>query len=185
MLKHIYDKKEEIPEAVAALYREEGGTFVLDVDTSERIQEFRNKNIEVIKEANALRLKLEAFGDLTPEAAQALREEKAQLERQELLKKGDVEALITKERERFSADWNKRLELVQAENANLQKTLIQLKVTDELKSAAAAAYVRPEAIPDVVELAAREWVLVDGVAVRKRGEETVFSKREPGKNQGM
>ena len=90
MLKHIYDKKEEIPEAVSSLYREEGGTFVLDVDTSERIQEFRNKNIEVIKEANALRLKLEAFGDLTPEAARALREEKAQLERQELLKKAET-----------------------------------------------------------------------------------------------
>ncbi len=185
MLKHLYAKKEEIPEALTSYYREEGGAFVLDVDTNDKIQEYRNTNIQVMKERDTLRKNLEAYGKLTPEEAKVLLDEKEQIERKELLKKGDVETLITRERERFAGEWNKKLEAIQAENANLQKTVVQLKVIDELKNAATAALVRTDAIQDVVDLATREWVLDNGVAVRKRGQGVVLSSKEPGKNQSM
>lgn len=185
MLKHLYEKKEEIPEALISYYREEGGTFILDVDTNDKIQEYRKKSIEAMKERDALRKNIDAYGKLTPEEAKALLDEKEQIEHKELLKKGDVDTLITRERERFADEWNKKLEAIQAENVNLQKTVVQLKVIDELKNAATAALVRPEAIMDIVELATREWVLENGAAVRKRGQEVVLSGKEPGKNQSM
>ncbi len=185
MLTRRYTKKEEIPEALIPYYREENGEFLLDDDTNDKIQEFRKTNIEVMKERDALRKNLEAYGNLTPEEAKVLLDEKEQIERKELLKKGDVETLITRERERFAGEWNKKMEALEAKNSVLEKTVVQLKVIDELKNAATAALVRPDAIQDVVELSTREWVLDNGVAVRKRGQEVVLSSKEPGKNQSM
>ena len=184
-LKYQIDKLEDVDEAVRPHYVEKDGKWFLDTDAGERVQEFRTKNIDLIKETNDLREKLQQFDGVDVEVYKTLQAERDALETQELLKKGDVDALLTREREKNQAEWNKRFEAVEGENKDLKTTLVKLKVTDELKSAAAAARVRPEALDDVVELASREWMLDNGAAVRKRGEEVVLSSANPGQNQSM
>lgn len=191
-LKKKVAKIDEIAEPLRAFYKQDGAEYVLDLDGSgedERvkteIKEFRAHNIALLKERDALQMKIDALGDVKPEEIQEYRQQQEKIKKKELVEKGEIEPLLAAEKEKISAAFTKRLDAVQQKNEELEKTLVKLRVTDELNKAAAAAQVRPEAIEDVVELASREWVLEGGVAVRKRGQEVVLSKTEVGKNQSM
>ncbi|MFH2076325.1 MAG: hypothetical protein ABIJ57_13430 [Pseudomonadota bacterium] len=191
-LKKKIAKLEEVAEPLREFYRQEGKDFVLiveggeeDGDSKAQIKEFRDNNLSLRKQTEDLQAQLAAFGEIKPEEVKVFREQQEKIKRKELLDKGDIDALLTAEKEKISTAFGKRLDAVQQKNEELEKTLVKLRVTDELSKAAAVSRVKPEAIGDVVELASREWFLEDGGAVRKKGKEIVLSKTEVGRNQSM
>ena len=163
----------------------EGDTGGAGDDTAAKLKEFRDNNIKLLKEVDDLKGRLTAFDGVDPEKFKSILEQQEQLERDELIKKGDVDTLIARERESLEKSLGARLDAVQAENAELKGVIVKTKVTDELRKAATGAKVKAEAVDDLVDLAGREWVLDNGTAIRKAGGEPVLSKERPGEYQSM
>jgi hypothetical protein len=60
-----FKTKDEIPEGLREHAKEEGGAFVVDLSPTVKLSEFRDKNITLMKEKDALVPKAEAYDKLT------------------------------------------------------------------------------------------------------------------------
>jgi len=150
-----------------------------------KVKEFRDNNITILRERDGLKDQLGGFEGIDAEKYRSMLSQQDQIERDELIKKGDVDELLKRDRDAFATDFTKRLDAVQTENESLKREIIGTKVTDELRKAATGAKVKGEAVDDLVKLAGSEWVLENGAAVRKTGDDVVLSTERPGENQTM
>jgi hypothetical protein len=60
-----FKTKDEIPEGLREYAKEEGGSFVVDLSPTVKLSEFRDKNIQLMKEKDTLAPKAAAFDTLT------------------------------------------------------------------------------------------------------------------------
>lgn len=74
------------------------------------------------------------FDGIDPEAARRTAELEAERERGELVKKGDIQGLIEREREKWNAAQAKKMEAVEAEKQALEEDLHQRLVLDTFRS---------------------------------------------------
>ena len=139
-----------------------------------KVKEFRENNI-------SLKTSLEAFEGVDVEEYRKMKGEADALEKQELLKSGDVEAILAKER----AESDKRIEALNTRIAELDGTIVKMTVTDRLKIAASKVGARTEAIDDLVSSVGSDWELRDGVPVHVRLGEIVLSEKNAGQNMEM
>lgn len=158
-MKYRYAKKEDIPAELVQLYKEDNGSYVLQVEgavESSRLDEFRSTNIE-------LKRKLEAFAGVDPEELKRQRQE-AERQRQEAMKKeGKIDELIATQLTPYKQqieELNKRLsETAQQHNNLLMRT--------EVLSLAPKHKVRASAIEDLTTRAARVFSFADGKLIAK------------------
>src|SRR5574337_522222 len=89
-LKYTIAKLEDGEEAVRPLYVQQGDKFVLDVDgvvAKEKLDEFRNNNIELQKQ-------IEKYKDVDPVKYRELMAIQKKITEKELLDKGEVDQLV-------------------------------------------------------------------------------------------
>jgi len=147
----------------------------LDIEaTNVKIKEFRDTNIN-LKQA------LETFDGVDVDEYKRFKVEADAVEKQELLKSGDVEAILAKEK----ADADKRIEALNLKISELDGTITTMTVTDRLKAAAGEVGARAEAIDDLVRVVGGEWELRDGEAVHLKNGEVVLSPSRAGENMDM
>jgi hypothetical protein len=83
-LKYTLDTlPDDLPEAHRALYREDNGKFVLDIEGAApkaRVDEFRQNNIELAKQRDALAAALKEKGATAEEMAQAIQRHQTELD---------------------------------------------------------------------------------------------------------
>lgn len=122
-LKKIYQKKDDIPEALRALYREADGKFVLDLDdeakpddgggdAAAKVREMREKNIALNKQLSELQGKLSAFGDAdaeTVKAALAALSTMKNNEEADLVKAGKLDDVVRRRTEAMQAQFQKQM----------------------------------------------------------------------------
>lgn len=156
-LKYQYKSKSEVPAEYSALYVERDGVFVLDAEgvvAKEKLEEFRTNNIN-------LQNQLKSFEGLDAAKARELLKKQQELEEGELLKKGDVPALIDAKLAPLRTD----LERERERNKQLQAQIESAKLTDAVHTAGTKAGVRPTALPDLQSRASRAFKVVDGQVV--------------------
>jgi predicted RNase H-like nuclease (RuvC/YqgF family) len=147
-------------------------------DLKVKVNEFRDNNIK-------LKEQIEAFDGIDADKVKELLATQKDVETKELIKAGDVEAALEKQKEALTADFDKRLSAVQEESAGLRGDLHTLQVTDKLKDAALEAGAREDAVPDLVKSAASDWQLKDGQPVYIVNDQIQLSKTDAGENMGM
>ena len=184
-LKTVVDSLEAVPEALREHYVEENGSFVLAHDGNDRIKEFRENNISLKKQAEELQTKLKNYDGVDPEKYRELTELERQKRDKELIEKGDVETLLNERLASERTTYQKQLDAINTELTKTRGELVATKVTDTLKTAAANAGVRPEAMDDVVRLASGNWELREGTPTLVQNGEVVLSKEKPGEPMGM
>lgn len=92
-LKAVVDTLDSVPEPLRELYtKDNDGKFRLDSDHEDANGLRRNRD-EVLREKRELAKKLEAFGELTPEEAQALLKERSEREENKAKAAGEFEKL--------------------------------------------------------------------------------------------
>jgi hypothetical protein len=155
-LKLTVDKLEDVPENARAMYKPEGGKFVLDVEGAvprERLDEFRNNNIE-------LQQKLEKLKDVDPVKYRELMELDRKVQEKQLIDKGDVDGLVNLRTNEMRKDFETKevTYKTQLDSANAQ--LSMLLIDNAVKSEAIKLGVHETAVEDVV-LRARSTFVVD------------------------
>jgi len=147
-------------------------------DLKAKVSEFRDNNVK-------LKEQLEEFGGIDAAKVKELLATQKDVETKELIKAGDVEAALEKQKETLTADFNKRFDALQAANTGLQDNLHTLQVTDKLKDAALEAGAREDAVPDLVNSAKGDWQLREGQPVYVVNDQIQLSKTDAGENMGM
>ena len=187
-LKAVLTSLDGVDEGLHALYREENGKYVLDLDDndikshpstgplSRALERERAAAREAAEKAKALE---EQFGDLDPEAArEAIKAMREQGEK-ELMDEGKIEELIQQRTERMRQDFerqiaakDKALEDARGSAESLTSQLADIRIYDAVKDAALSKGARKEALTDIANRAREIWRLEDGKPVaRQRGDE--------------
>lgn len=186
-----YATREEVPEGLREHATEgEDGKFVVKVVAEEKLNEFRNKNIELAKQVETLgpvvaRIKTiagEDFDAFETDLA-GLRDIKKRVEDGELKTNDQIEQAVA---DRIKAvkdgyEANERAARERAANAEnkvltLQQRLDQTEIRHGVTNVVIHpdSGVRPEALPDILERAYKLFKMEDGKPVPKNGEATIY-----------
>lgn len=151
-----------VDEAIAALYEKgDDGNYHLSVDgmvSKDKLDEFRNKNIELLKD-------MEKFKDVDPTKYKSLMEEHRKIQEKEWIEAGEIDKVVNQRistmREEFQTKEADYVKSISTMNTRLESLLID----NEVRSAATKSGIRPSAVDDVLLRAKTIYSIKDGVAV--------------------
>lgn len=156
------NKIEDVAEAFRPLYvKAENGTYVLEVDGAvpkERLDEFRQKNIDLMKEA-------EKYKDLNPEKYQELLELQRKREEKELLEKGEVDTVVNNRVAAMKTEMQSVIDQLNNSNKAMNGQLETLMIDNTVRTFATKNGVRPEAVDDVLLRAKTTFSIKEGKVV--------------------
>lgn len=196
-LKHKVGKLEDVDEKFRGLYKQDGATFVLDLESEDlaKLNEFRDTNTRLTNELKTSKERLDVFAGLDPAAVAEI---KAQVERtkadeeKELIRKGKFEEVITRRTAAAGAENERQLKAVQATLEEKDKTIGGLKnrlatllVDQDVSKAIESAGLKPRqgALADITRRAREVWsVQEDGSLAAFEGgtKNAMYSKVKAG-----
>lgn len=119
-IKLVVAKKEDIPSGMEAEYKEKDGQFYLDLDgdvvPKDDLTQFRNNNIELMKEKEKLEKDLSLYNGIDVSEVKEALKLKQQKADQKLIDAGKVDELVEQKVERMKQD-------LEGRNTALQTTL--------------------------------------------------------------
>lgn len=180
-LKAVLTSIEEAPEALRGLYVEKDGAFILPVEgmipetqfneAKTKLSEFRNSNIQVLKERDQLKAQLDGFAKqyegVDLDEYRTLKEQTKKLKGRGVESPDDIEAIIKKAIKPM-AD---KIESIEMERRKLQDALSEKAFDDLLSKSAIDSGVRLEAVEDAIYRAKRNFNFSDGKIIDKNNEE--------------
>jgi len=205
MLKAVLKKEEyeALDEGVRALYVEQNGQFVLDLDAESvehlpSISALRNAHQRLKEDHKKVKTDLQAtidkFKDIDPEKARAAQAKLQELEDKELLDQGKVDELIEQKTERMRADHENQIhgfktKLEEADTAlktahgRLANLQIESAITNVLASQVGKDLgVLPSAIPDITRRAHDVYKLDEaGKITPYRDDGSIWYGKDPAK----
>ena len=153
-LKYKFQKREEIPTEFSSLYVEHGGAWQLDVEgvtDKAALDEFRQTNLSLLKQIEEQKKRFEG---IDPDVVREAIEAKRKLDEGELLKKGDLEAVL-----------QPRLAPVLKRASDAESRLSELLINQGAIAAATKRGLRLTAIPDLTLRARNAFKVINGNAV--------------------
>lgn len=189
-IKSVVDALDAVDEAQRGLYvKGDDGKFVLDLEGAPRgfvprtqLDEFRTNNQRLTTELTASRENLTRFDGIDPIKAKELIDTQAQLDRADLLKKGDHETIIKQEVQRAVEPLMAQLTASQATVAEKDATIQKVTFEDAIiRAANAQGRVQSGAEEAIVSKAqAAGWSVVDGQPRQTVNGQVVYSNTKPG-----
>lgn len=165
-LKFTIAKLEEVAEGVRNLYRQEGEKYVLDVEGAvarERLDEFRNNNIQ-------LQQQLDKLKDVDPVKYRELVDIQRKIQEKELIDKGELDKVVELRTAAMRDELTSRATKAERELAQANSQLSTLMIDSTVKAEALKLGVAPTALEDVVLRARAIYVMENGKAVPKTAE---------------
>lgn len=166
----------EVPEALQGFYTEQNGEFVLAVDgmvSKEKLDEFRDNNVALKRQAEELAAKLQGV-DLDKYRELVDREQKERDKK--LIDAGQFEQLLNERTAAMKADFEKQVKAMSDEKGKLSGQLEGLLIDNAIREAAAKSGVRATAVDDVLLRGRAMFKLVDGKATAMNGDSPQFGK---------
>lgn len=164
-MKFQYATQAEIPAALQAFYKEEGGVWVLQCDgavSKTKVDEFRDKNVQLQRDMEALTTK---FKDVDPAKYLELKGKEDELNEGKLIKKEGLEAAVTARVEKMRTEYDTKLKELQGKLDVSMTDLSGLKIDQAVLAEAGGMGLRKTAHADAVARAKGTFKLVDGVVV--------------------
>lgn len=187
-----FDSLELVPEGLKEFAKtdDDTGKVTVNVVANAKLDEFRERNIQMAQKLEQLEPAVERYKNLIGEnpdefgvELQALRDVNKRVKDGELKTNDEIEAAIQDRvkaiREGYE-DANKTLrgeaQTYKQRADELARELDRTRIAGEVTTAVIApdSGVRPEALPDVLERAYRLFKVEDGRLVPKQGEATIF-----------
>lgn len=175
-LKAIVDNLNAVPVAMHEFYVEQDGKFALAVEglvPKEKLDEFRENNIKIIKERDELRQK---FDGIDPQIARELITKVQKEKDKKLVEAGQIEELVAQRVEAMRADYEAKLQGENTKSLGLQTKLESLLIDGALRDAASRAGVRASAVEDVLLRGRALFKLQDGKALPVQGDDVLYGK---------
>lgn len=202
-LKLKIPKLDDVPEAVRALYKQQGSEFHLDLDGADelsRLNEFRTNNTQLAKDLADERARLKSYEGLDPAMVATMREQieatKA-AEEKELLKKGNFNEVVNRRTAAAGLENERKINAANETLASRDKTINSLKgrlaellVDTDIQRTIEAVGLKPRtgAMADITRRGRDSWqVNEDGTLTPiERGTKNVmYSKEKTGQPMPM
>lgn len=175
------DEFEKLHDSIKEHYKQEGDNYILDTDDSgykNKLKEFRDNNIKLLKEQKDLIDQIKLFDGIDPDKVKEAEKKLLELQDQQLLDEGKMEELLEVRTERMKKDFdNKYVALEEAntkleERASTSESQLHIKMVDAKIAAAIndVGTVRKGAMPDILARAGKIWKLngeLDLVAMKE------------------
>lgn len=150
---------ESVPEAFRSLYtKNSDGSYTLEVEgvvENDKLKEFRDKNIELLKEA-------EKYKDLNPEKYKELMELQRQRQEKELIDKGEVDQVIMSRVKAMKEEFETTAAAKDSTINQMTRQLESLLIDNTVRMAATKTGVRAEAVDDMLLRAKTVFSIKDG-----------------------
>lgn len=186
MLKLVVETLDGLSEDIQKLYKKGGdGKFHLQTEEDEgskkKLQEFRDNNIKLQKELDAIQKK---FGDINLDEIAEMKKKLQAIDDKKMIEAGKIDELVAQKVERMKADFENQIkkmtEALNAKDAELGKTtsrLAEVLIDSEItKAVNGVGVVRKEAMRDIVARGRETWRLEDGKPVPKEGDKVLYGK---------
>tara|TARA_R110000744_G_scaffold104945_5_gene200767 strand:- start:1896 stop:2693 length:798 start_codon:yes stop_codon:yes gene_type:complete len=176
MLKTFYAKKEDIPQGLEEHYEEAAEGWVLkteDGDYKKKLDEFRTNNRSLFAEKQELNKKMALYEGIDPAKYKDLQSKMAKLEKledAELLKEGDLDAVIQKRTKAMKDEYESTvhakdvaLKETKSKETALRTELERLKIDGALRSTIEGKKlkVRAGAMEDIMRRGRDTWRIDD------------------------
>lgn len=170
-IKRAYKEQKDIPAALASLYVEKNGEWVLELEgggggndnaDAAKLAEFRSTNIALKQELEALRAKYEG---VDPEEMRKLAAEKKRLEEEAQIKAGEIDKVIAARVTAVKGELEKQLTVATAERDTLMARLSTIQIDQAVVTEAGKRGLRATAGPDIMARARSVFRLVNGAPV--------------------
>ena len=158
-----------LPEVIQAEYKQDGekeGVFHLDVEgavAKQKVDEFRTNNINLSRERDTLKAQLEAFADVDPDKYKTLVEMEANLKDKKHMTTEEIQELIDRQVNDVKESSQKVIDQLTSERDSAVNGLNGLTIDSDLRKAAKAAGVLPEAMDDVLLRGRQVYYMREGV----------------------
>jgi hypothetical protein len=173
-LKSRLKSLDEVPEEARPLYVEQDGEFFLPVEgmvPKEKLDEFRNSNIELKKKNEELTTR---FDGVDPDVFREL-SAKAQKERdKKLIDAGKFDEMVGERVSAVKAGFEKERKGLEEDHRKLTVQLEGLLIDNAVRDAAAKSGVRSGAVDDVLLRARQVFKIIDGRAIAYEGDKQIF-----------
>lgn len=164
-LKAILDSLDGLSDELKKLYVQKDGKFHLDVEgvvPKDRLDEFRNNNIELKKQLDEITGK---YKDIDPEQVRELLKQDKALKEKKLLDAGKVEELLEERTKAMKADYDTKIKALTEKDEKATSQLERLLVDNTIQAEAVKAGVRETAMEDVLLRGRSRYKVQDGKAV--------------------
>ncbi|MDH5559417.1 MAG: hypothetical protein OEY59_01020 [Deltaproteobacteria bacterium] len=170
MLKKILTTLDNLPEDLKGHYKEEDGVFYLQVEddpSREKISEFRQNNIELLKKIKDME---EHYGGIEPEEHQRMKQRLEEIKQGTLLSMEDAQKMVQGETERLKQEselenqiLRQSLDQFRYQNESLEKDLARRVIDQEVgRALGRIGRLKPEVLGDVLDLGRGVFKLVNG-----------------------
>lgn len=149
MLKYKIDQTafDALDEAHKAFYKQEGETFVLQVEGAAdkaKLDEFRANNVELMK-------KLDSFKDIDLDKVRDLMDKERKIREKELIDKGEFETIFAERTAAMKADYEGKLQAAIQASEKAQNDFNALFTRHEIEGAAGKAFATHKIAPEAQE----------------------------------
>lgn len=176
-LKSVLESLDGIHESLHAEYtKADDGKFHLSVDgmvPKGRLDEFRDNNVTLKREADALKAQFEGVDVIK---YREMTEQQVKIAEKKLIEAGKVEELFEARMQPMRTEQEKLLKAAKDEAATSKKQLEGLLIDSALRDAAGKAGVLPSAVEDVLFRGRAAFRLHEGAATAFDGDKPVFGK---------
>lgn len=167
-------KLEDVEESLRQYYKQgQDGAYYLDVEgavAKERLDEFRNNNVDLTK-------RLEAFKDLDPAKVQELLENERKIAEKKLIDAGDIEGLVNQRIAAMKTDHDRKVAEMTTQLGTANRQLETLLIDNSVREVASKIGVVPSAVDDVLLRAKTVFKVENGAPVAKDSAgNTVYGK---------
>lgn len=150
-MKFLYDTEAEVPASLKDHYKQNAeGKWELQVEgavAKSKVEEFRNKNIELQKELDATKAK---YKDVDPEKWGDYKAAYDDVQTGKAIKKEGFEEAVAKRVEAMKADMETKLKAEQEARAKAEGDLTTLRLDHALRDAGNKRGIRKEAVNDLL-----------------------------------
>jgi len=188
-LKTTLSSLEGLPEAISSLYQQVGDVYVLQLEDnnfSQKLGEFRDQNIDLLKTNDGLKTKLEGLAGFDGLDAEEVREALATLQKQKdnkMISEGKLEELLGQRTDKMRSDYDGKMlsleQIIEKQTARgdmFEKRYSTTVIDAQIQNAVSeVASVRPGAMTDVLARARRVWsVNEDGDLLPQRDGKVMY-----------
>jgi hypothetical protein len=190
MLKVITKEEfEKLPAALVEHYKEVNGKYAPQVEgavpeseltaTKAKLAEFRDNNIQLLKDKEALTGNLKKFDGIDPAEYATLKADKEKLAKKGAKDADDVEALIQRNVSAAVKPLVDELTGLKQERLTLKQQLEAEAVDKLISGVASKAGVDPDCMPSTLDLARKVFKFKDGRVIALNGDSPLYSKEKP------
>lgn len=161
------DAFDNLPEGIKEHYAQDGDNYVLQTDSNDKIDEFRNNNRTLYRENEELKKRQAEFEKQLAES----QKEVQQRTEKELLSEGKIDELLDKRTEAMRQSYEEKINQLAQQYQSAEQTLDIHIVENQIRDAAIKAHARNDRAVDHIIRAIKPQLKRDGTsAVRVDGQ---------------